>query len=188
MPLDVIVNPDSGPGSAQDLNNVSVVNSLRTAGGKALGYVYSSYAARDRNAINSDLTNYFNFYPLDGIFVDEMQKDGDTNHYNCCAAIYAFSQTKGTNVVVMGNPGTTTQEGYFAGADALMTFESGTGYSNYVADTWVTNHLAWAFAHIIYALTNAATRTNYIDRAASRNAGWVFVTDDTIVANPGQTK
>ena len=184
VPLAVIVNPGSGPGSAQDANYVSAVNNLRAAGGKALGYVYSSYAARDTNAIKADITTFFNFYPLDGVFIDEMQNDAATNHYNYYAGLYAFIQTKGTNLWVIGNPGTTTQEPYLATVDALMTFENNTGYSNYVADAWVTNHLARDFCHVIYAVTNAATMTNYLNFAGSRNAGWIFVTDDTNGANP----
>lgn len=184
VPLAVIVNPGSGPGGAQDPNYVSAINNLRAAGGKALGYVYSSYAARDTNVIKTDITNFFNFYSLDGIFIDEMQNAAATNYYNYYGGLYAFLQTKGTNLFVMGNPGTTTPEPYLATVDALMTFENNTGYSNYVADAWVTNHLARDFCHVIYAVTNAATMTNYINFAANRNAGWIFVTDDTNTANP----
>jgi hypothetical protein len=181
VPLAVIVNPGSGPGGALDANYVSAVNNLRAAGGKALGYVYSSYATRDTNAIRADITNFFNFYPLDGIFIDEMQNDAVTNHYNYYAGIYAFIQMKGTNLWVMGNPGTTTQEPYLARptVDGLMTFENdATNYPAYVPDGWVTNHLARQFCHVIYAVTNAAAMTNMVNLAASRNAGWIFVTDE----------
>jgi len=179
VPLAVIVNPNSGPGTAVDANYVSAVNNLRAAGGKALGYVYSSYAARDTNAIQADLTNFFNWYPLDGIFIDEMQNVAATNYYNYYAGLHAFIQTKGTNLFVMGNPGTTTPEPYLATVDALMTFENHTtNYPSYVPDGWVTNHLALDFCHVIYAVTNAAAMTNMVNLAASRNAGWIFVTDE----------
>jgi len=184
VPLAVIVNPGSGPGSAPDANYVLAVNNLRAAGGQALGYVYSSYAARDPNAIESDIATFFNFYPLDGIFIDEMQNAAATNDYNYYSGLYAFIQTQGTNLFVMGNPGTATPEPYLATVDALMTFENNTGYANDVAAAWVTNHLARDFCHVIYAVTNAATMTNDINLAASRNVGWVFVTDNTNAANP----
>lgn len=184
VPLEVIVNPDNGPGASQDPNYVAVVNSLRAAGGKTMGYVHSSYATRSTNAIQSEITNFFSFYTIDGIFVDEMTNDANTNHYNYYAGLFAFIQTKGTNLFVTGNPGTTTQEPYQATVNALLTFEDGAGYSNYVADAWVTNYLARDFCHVIYAVTNAVTMTNYISLAASRNVGWVFVTDDTNTANP----
>jgi hypothetical protein len=179
VPLAVIVNPGSGPGGAQDANYVSAVNNLRAAGGRALGYVYSSYAARDTNATKADITNFFNWYPLDGVFVDEMQNDADTNHYNYYAGLYLFIQTLGTNLLVFGNPGTTTPEPYLATVDGLMTFENdATNYPAYVPDGWVTNHLARQFCHVVYAVTNAAAMTNVVNLAASRNAGWVFVTDE----------
>jgi len=179
VPVMVIMNPGSGPGSVQDPNYVAVVNTLRAAGGKVLGYVYSSYATRDTNALQADITNFFNWYPLDGIFVDEMANDADTNHYNYYAGIYAFIQTKGTNLLVFGNPGTTTPEPYLATVDGLMTFENdASNYPAYVSDGWVTNHLARQFSHVAYAVTNAAAMTNVVNLAASRNAGWVFVTDE----------
>jgi len=179
VPLAVVVNPNSGPGAAQDPNYVSVVNSLRAAGGKALGYVHSSYATRATNALQAEITEYFNWYALDGIFVDEMQNTANTNDYAYYAGLYQFIQTEGTNLWVMGNPGTTTQEPYLRGADALMTFENhATNYPGYVPDGWVTNHLARDFCHVIYAVTNAAAMTNVVNLAASRNTGWIFVTDE----------
>jgi len=181
VPLVVIMNPGSGPGAVQDPNYVAAVNSVRAAGGKVLGYVYSSYAARDTNAIQADIDTFFNFYPLDGIFVDEMANDTGTNHYNYYAGLYQYIQTKGANLLVFGNPGTTTQEEYLSrpAVDGLMTFENDvTNYPSYVPDGWVTNHLARQFCHVAYAVTNAAAMTNVVNLAASRNAGWLFVTDE----------
>ncbi len=178
VPLVVIMNPGSGPGLVQDPNYVSVVNSLRAAGGKVLGYVSSASATRDPNAIQADITTFFNWYPLDGIFVDEMANDPGTNHYNYYAGLSAFIQTKGTNLLVFGNPGTTAPEPYLSTVDGLMTFENdATNYPAYVPDGWVTNHLARQFCHVAYAVTNAAAMTNLVNLAASRNAGWIFVTD-----------
>jgi len=181
VPLVVIMNPGSGPGTSQDANYVATVNSLRAAGGKVIGYVYSSYAARDANAIRADIDQFFNFYAIDGIFVDEMANDTSTNHYNYYAGLYQYIRTKGTNLLVFGNPGTTTQEEYLSRPtmDGLMTFENdATNYPSYVPDGWVTNHLARQFCHIVYAVTNAAAMTNVVNLAASRNAGWLFVTDE----------
>ncbi len=181
VPLVIIMNPGNGPGSGQDPNYVAVVNSLRAAGGKVIGYVYSSYATRDTNVIKADIDRFFSFYPLDGIFVDEMANDANTHHYNYYVGLYQYIQTKGTNLLVMGNPGINTLEPYLTRptVDILLTFESNTGYSNYVADGWVTNHLARQFCHVPYAVSSAATMTNFVNLAASRNAGWVFVTDDS---------
>lgn len=179
VPVIVIMNPGSGPGLVQDPNYTAAVNNLRAAGGKVLGYVYSSYAARDTNAIKADINTFFNWYPLDGIFIDEMANDTSTNHYNYYAGLYQFIQMKGTNLLVFGNPGTTTQEPYLGTVDGLMTFENdATNYPAYAPDGWVTNHLARQFCHAAYSVTNTAAMTNLVNLAASRNAGWVFVTDE----------
>jgi|GEM_PF-873643 len=188
VPLVVILNPGSGPGPAPDANYVAAVNSLHAAGGKVLGYVYSSYAARDTNAIQADIASFFSFYRLDGIFVDEMVNDAAMNHYNYYAGLYQYIQKQGANLLVFGNPGTATPEAYLTRltVDGLMTFENdATNYPPAVPDGWVTNHLARQFCHVAYAVTNAAAMTNVVNLAASRNAGWLFVTDGTISAgNP----
>ncbi|HEU5396073.1 MAG TPA: spherulation-specific family 4 protein, partial [Verrucomicrobiae bacterium] len=175
--LVVIMNPANGPGTAVDPNYTAVVNSLHAAGGRVIGYVYSSYAGRSTNTVIADIDRFFSFYSIDGIFIDEMANDADTNHYNYYATLYQHIEAKGTNLFVMGNPGINTQEPYLATVDALLTFEAGDGYSNYVADAWVTNHLARDFCHVPYAVTNASTMTNFFNLAAARNAGWVYITD-----------
>jgi hypothetical protein len=188
VPLVAIMNPNSGPDTAQNPDYVTAVNSLRAAGGRVIGYVYTSYAARDTNAVKTDIDRYFNFYSVDGIFLDEMTNDSDTNHLNYYAAVRQYVQTKGTNLLVAGNPGINTQETYLtrSAADVLVTAEVGTGYAALTVDGWVTNHLARQFCHLPYNVPDAATMTNYVSLAAGRNAGWIYVTDD-VLPNPWDT-
>jgi hypothetical protein len=182
VPLVAIMNPNNGPGRTQNPNFVAAVNSLHTAGGHVIGYVSTSYAARDTNTVKADIDRYFGFYSVDGIFLDEMTNDANTSHLNYYAALYQYIQRQGTNLVVVGNPGINTQEGYLTrpAADVLVTFESDAGYSSLVVDRWVTNHLARQFSHLPYNVPSAAAMTNHINLAASRNAGWIYVTDDAL--------
>jgi hypothetical protein len=113
-----------------------------------------------------------------------MANDANPADYAFYTQLRQFIQAKGTNYFVMGNPGTTTQEEYLSGVDALMTFENNPGYASYMPDIWVTNHLARTFCHVVYAVTNEATMTNDISLAKTRNAGWVYITDDTDLSNP----
>ena len=188
VPLVAIMNPNNGPGTKQNANYVAAVNSLRATGGRVIGYVYTSYAARDTNTVTADIDRYFSFYAVDGIFLDEMTDDADTSHLDYYAVLYQYIQRQGTNLVVVGNPGINTQETYLTrpAADMLVTFESNTGYPALVVDGWVTKHLAQQFSHLPYNVASAATLTNYINLAASRNAGWIYVTDDTL-PNPWDT-
>ncbi|HTR43650.1 MAG TPA: spherulation-specific family 4 protein [Pseudomonadales bacterium] len=178
VPLWVIVNPDNGPGAARDSNYAAAVNRLRAAGGRVMGYVHTAYAARDTNAVEGDIRAFFNFYPLDGIFIDEMASDANPRHYNYYAGLDQFIRMRGNNLFVMGNPGTTTQEPYLATVNALLTFENFAGYSHYTADRWVTKYPAQEFCHVIYGVTNAAAMTNDIRLAMRRNVGWIYVTDE----------
>jgi hypothetical protein len=188
VPLVAIMNPNSGPGTKQNPDYVAAVNSLRAAGGRVIGYVSTSYAARDTNTVKADIARYFGFYSVDGIFLDEMTNDAITSHLNYYAVLYQYIQKQGTNLLVVGNPGINTQETYLTrpAADVLVTFESNAGYPALVVDRWVTNHLARQFSHLPYNAPSAATMTNYIILAASRNAGWIYVTEDTL-PNPWDT-
>lgn len=186
--LVAIMDPNNGPATAQNPDYVAAVDSLRASGGKVIGYVYTSYTGRGTNAVKTDIDRYFNFYSVDGIFLDEMTDDAGTNHLNYYAALYQYIQTKGTNLLVVGNPGINTEEAYLTQpcADVLVTFEVNTGYSNHVVDAWATNHLARQFCHLPYAVASAGTMTNYVNLAAARNVGWLYVTDDG-GANPWDT-
>jgi spherulation-specific family 4 protein len=188
VPLIAIMNPNNGPGLTQNASYVSALSSLHAAGGRVIGYVYSSYATRATNTVKADIDLYFSFYAVDGIFVDEMTNDADTNHLNYYATLYQYIQTKGTNLLVAGNPGINTLETYLTRptADLLVTFESNSGYTTLTVDGWVTNHLARQFSHLPYNVPDAGTMTNYVNLAASRNAGWIYVTDD-ILPNPWDT-
>ncbi len=188
IPLVAIMNPNDGPDTSQNPDYVSAVNSLRASGGKVVGYVFTSYGARDTNTVRLDIDRYFNFYAMDGIFLDEVTDDADTNHLNYYAAIYQYIHTKGTNLTVIGNPGINTLEAYLTRPcmDVLVTFEVDTGYSNHVDDAWVTNHLARQFSQLPYAVASASTMTNYVNLASARNVGWLYVTSDS-GANPWDT-
>ncbi|MSU57387.1 MAG: PEP-CTERM sorting domain-containing protein [Pedosphaera sp.] len=179
-PLIAILNPNSGPDTTQNPDYVAAVNSLRAAGGKVIGYVYTSYGARATNAVRTDIDRYYSFYAMDGIFLDEVTNDANTNHLNYYAALYQYIKSKSTNALVVCNPGINTLESYLAPpvADVVVTFEGYTGYASYTPDAWVTNHLARHFCHLPYNVTDATTMTNYVNLAVSRNAGWIYITND----------
>jgi hypothetical protein len=189
VPLVAIMNPGSGPGTSQDSNYVQALARLHQAGGKVTGYVHTSYAARPLADAESDVDLYLSFYAVDGFFIDEMTSDSDTNHLNYYAALYQYIKAKGPNYSVTGNPGTSTPEDYLTKptADTLMTFEdNGTNYPGFTPPSWVTNHPASQFVHLPYAVTTAAIMSNFVGLAVSRNAGWVYITDDTL-PNPYDT-
>lgn len=188
VPVVAIMNPNSGPGTTRNSDYVAAVNGLRAAGGKVIGYVSTSYGKRLATDVQADIDRYFSFYTLDGIFLDEFTNDSNITNLNHYAGLYQYIRSKGTNLLVIGNPGTQTQEAYLTRpcADVLVTLESPTDYSNYVAIAWVTNHLARQFCHLPYAVPAATTMTNYVNLAVNRNVGWIYITSDS-GANPWDT-
>jgi hypothetical protein len=180
--LDAILNPDNGPGPAQDPNYVQAVNKFRGAGGHVLGYVYTNYGNRSLAAVEADVKSYISFYPIDGIFVDQMTSDNNAAHYAYYGSLYHYIKTQNSSYQVFGNPGTNTQEAYLtrSTANTLVIFENDTGYDTFSPSPWVFNHQPSHFANLVLNVPSAAAMQNDLHLAYHRNTGWVYVTDATL--------
>ena len=75
-----VMNPNSGPGSRQNADYVKTVNNTKAKKIKVYGYVYTSYVARRLSAVKSDIDKYYNWYNVDGIFLDEAEYRDCTDH------------------------------------------------------------------------------------------------------------
>jgi spherulation-specific family 4 protein len=189
IPVTAIMNPGSGPGNLQDSNYVNVVNNLRTAGGKVIGYVSTSYGARSSATVKADIDKYVNWYNIDGIFFDEMTNTGSTSTLNYYQDIYDYVKAINPTWEVMGNPGTATTESYLTrpAADSLLVFESfATNYPSYTPSNWNFNQDPSAIGHLVHTTASEADMLNYLDLAVQRNAGQVYITDD-VLGNPWDT-
>ena len=189
--LSVILNPDSGPGAAIDPNYTTVVANARTAGAKIYGYVDTNYAARSSMAVLADVNAYLSFYPMDGIFLDQMSDSIATLGYyqNLTTAIHGL--IPGGRVI--GNPGTTVPEAFVSGnaADVIVTYENDATnaaepYATFAPPAWTANYPAERFANIVYHVPDEATMTNYLDLSSTRNVGLVYFTND-VLPNPYDT-
>ena len=188
VPLIAIMNPNNGPSTMVNPDYTSAVNALRNAGGRVIGYVYSSYAARPLSEVKADIDRYHAFYTIDGFFIDEMTNDADAAHLAYYEALYQDIKAKQASYLVVGNPGINTPASYLLRptVDGLVTFENNTGYPDYAPDPWTQTQSATAFSHLCYAVLAPDTMTNYARLAVARNAGYIYVTDDQ-GANPWDT-
>jgi hypothetical protein len=188
VPLVAIMNPFNGPASERNPDYTRAVTALHSAGGHVIGYVYTSYTARLLAEVKADIDRYISFYSIDGFFVDEMNNTAEPASYAYYADLYQFIKAKSNTYLVVGNPGTSTQEEYLSRpcADSLVVFENYAGYDQYQADFWTTNYPANRFGHLVYAVSAAATMSNYVHLAQARNAGFIFITDD-LLPNPWDT-
>jgi Spherulation-specific family 4 len=186
VPLTAIMNPNSGPGSNVDPNYVGVVSSLRSAGGKVIAYVSSSYAARPIANVLSDIDRYREWYSIDGFFIDEMSNLSSQTALNYYSQIYAYIKNIKPTWEVIGNPGTNTLEAYLTRptADRLVVFEeAGVHYANYVPSDWNANYGSNRFVHLLHTEPSVAAMRNQIQWARQRNSSMIYITNDVLV-NP----
>ncbi len=179
-----ILNPDNGPGAVVDPDYVAVVNALRAAGGRVIGYVFTQYTARDTGLVLADARRYASLYAIDGIFVDEMTDDAGAPHVGYYADLAAALRAFRPEWSVTGNPGTLCAPEYVtvAGLDRILTFEDGAGYLGWEPDPWMLAQPPGRFASLLHSSGSVAMRAA-LAHAADRNVGAIYVTDD-VLPNP----
>ncbi|HEX2557746.1 MAG TPA: spherulation-specific family 4 protein, partial [Nitrososphaera sp.] len=117
--ITVIVNPSSGPGS-RDSHWASVVNDLQDAGILVVGYIATSYAGRSIDSIKDDIDKYYDWYGVNGIFLDEVSPS-DASYYKSLRH-YAEKPT-GTQDVIL-NPGAPVPLSYANAGDVIIVYEN----------------------------------------------------------------
>lgn len=207
--MDVILNPNSGPGAGPISTNYIGSNGqdgplidLAGAGATILGYVHTQWGERELAKVLDEIDRYFDAayyrgadFQLSGIFVDEMSNDlASLDYYR---AILQHVHRKSERSVVVGNPGTAsvvdssrgasgnTVEDYATLYERLVTFENnGIIYRNQFAiPGWIADQPAERFAHIIHSDMALEKMRLNVRLASSRNVGTLYVTDD-VLANP----
>ncbi len=189
-----VMNPNSGPGSRQNLDYVNAVNNTRAAGVKVFGYVYTSYGARRLAAVKSDIDKYYNWYKVDGIFLDEAEyRDCTDDAYY--QNLYNHVKNRGGRVVL--NPGTQTKECYADSANVIVNFED--TYSAYASKdstgayeydksepAWVHNYPPSLFWHLVHSTPDEAAMRDAVALGKQRGANHMYVTPD-VLSNPWDT-
>jgi hypothetical protein len=184
VPLVAVMNPANGPGPGIDANYVSASASVRSAGGRVIGYVYTYSAEVPRDSVLALVDRYRESYALDGVFLDGMANDSDPAHIAWYATLRDSIRAREPTWLVVGCPGANTLPEYLTGADILCIFESdGASYFGWEPAAWVRDHPASRFLHLVHTLSTADSMRQVVARAWSRGAGWVYVTHDRM-ANP----
>lgn len=182
VPTVAVVNPDSGPGPASDPNYAEAIAKLRAAGGKAIGYVSTRYAQRPLSEVAADINRYRSFYQLDGFFIDEMASDDSLLHVQYYQSIYGYVKALSSDYTVVGNPGTHIKEVHLSlpTADTVVVFEGdAAAFAEFVPDDWAVGYGPGRFAYLLHG-ADAAQMTAAVRKALRQNAGYLYVTDDTL--------
>ena len=71
----VVMNPDSGPGTASYPSFVTKVAAARSQGATVVGYVDTGYGARSLATVKADIDKYRTWYGLNAFFFDQTPYD-----------------------------------------------------------------------------------------------------------------
>jgi len=185
----VIVNPNSGSGLTKSSSYDQMIMSTKAKGIVNLGYVYTSYGLRSLTSVKLEIDNYFNWYGVNSIFLDETPYQVSTDQWQLTYYKDIFTYIKNRGGRVMLNPGMVPDERYLTVADQIVIFES--GYLKYISASfpaWIANYPASRFVHLVYN-TPVTSLSNTIALSKQRNAGYIFITNDDILpdGNPWNT-
>ncbi len=175
QPLSVIVNPDNGAGKALDPNYVTAIDALRAAGGKAYGYVGSDVATRNSSDIQAEIDDYLDWYALDGLFIDEVSEHAAGLDYY--KDIQTYVAKKAPALGLIGNPGTTTDNGYVEIFDTLVTYEdSAADVQTFAPIPQQSKYDASRFAMLVYDADERVMKS-LLSNAAAANVGFIYATN-----------
>jgi hypothetical protein len=178
LPTTAILNPDSGPGNTADPAYVAAIAKVHAAGGRVIGYVYTSYATRSLSQVVTDINTYVSLYKVDGFFIDNMTSDSVTSHLQYYQSIYNYVKGLSASFSVTANPGTNIPESYASlpAADQFVVFEdTAKHYASYEPQPWQAGYPASRFVHIVYSASQSQV-ANIVQYASTHGAGSVYVT------------
>lgn len=200
VPVTVIINPASGPGTSAQAVYTTVISQLQAAGATVLGYVptgngvaNTDYPGQNEATIEAMVASWVSFYPaINGIFYDEMDETGSSTICTSisggnCITLYqqltTYAHGQGLPIVY-GNPGDNTVSTYFSAspptADRIMVYETNAyGTSSQLSNSGLCGLNGYNCAAIAYAVSFSAPQLLTMEQ----NDGWVFMTDAS-AANP----
>lgn len=164
----VILNCNSGVGSAIDPVYVAMRKRLKDAGISCLGYVSTRYGSRPIGEVQAEIGLWYSWYKVDGIFADEQASEAALLPY------YRRVKSSTGSAVLVTNPGTVPDAAY-ADLDAIICVAE-TNQQTYLSKTfpdWVKNAPRSRFYHICFGVRDQAQVQAKIDAS---NAEFFYMT------------
>jgi parallel beta-helix repeat protein len=196
VPVIVIVNPSSGPGSVMDGNIAAFIRLIQAAGGKVAGYVSTAYAgttnpARTEAAVKADIDAWLALYAdakIDTIFLDEQNYDpGTDNAYVRLYQTYTNYCHARNLAPVIANPGTNQRTEWFStrSADIIVVAETGTWPAESdMLGAYIGGHIDYKTSLRAALVYGQSTLTPGKLRQLAKYVQWVYVTEDALSPNP----
>lgn len=180
VPIMVIVNPSSGPGTTTDTVWRRAIKMIRGAGGIVLGYVYTNYTNRALNDVEADVQTWTQLYPqIDGIFVDQMTNDDDQTHRDYYTTLNLYIHSLNL-IPSVGNAGSSVPSTYFLQwcADLIIIHENSTypDESTLAGGDWEDSYREIPYWRKVALIYGQASLDKSQFRMMQKYCGYVFVT------------
>jgi hypothetical protein len=167
VPMRVILNPATGPGTTQDPVYVAAIAALTEVGIETVGYVYTDYNQRPIADVMDDIATWASFYSPNGIFLDAM---GTCASYYTDLSNYIYSLNMQFSI---GNAGANVSTSYATEVNTVVIANSDTLPN-------LTDYSDWAelpatsSAMLLYGISPFPGGFLY---QAKKISGWLYVTD-----------
>jgi len=171
VPIVAIINPNSGPGGSMDPNYVSGILSLQAAGVVVIGYVPTGYGSRSISEVESMVNDYKSWYPVTGIFFDEMSNVAGYEGYY--STLNAYANSLGLTYTV-GNPGADTIPSYVGTVDTIVIYENQGLPSLSSLEGWHSDYGKGNFAMMAYGVQSI---NQSYPSTASPHVGYIYITN-----------
>jgi hypothetical protein len=171
VPIVAIINPNSGPGASMDPHYVSGILSLQAAGVEVIGYVPTGYGSRSIAAVESMVNDYKNWYPVTGIFFDEMANVAGYEDYY--STLNGYANSLGF-VYTVGNPGADTIPSYIGTVDTIVIYENQGLPSLSTLEGWHSDYGKGNFAMMAYGVQSI---NQSYPSTASPHVGYIYITN-----------
>lgn len=201
IPVIAVLNPDSGPGPSEDSNYAGAMTNLENAGGKVVAYVYTNNGNAPLATVEGQISTYISQYGslINGFFLDGMFVTPSTLSYY--QTLDAYIKGLSASYTVVGNPGQpflngVTPQDYLSTADVFNIFEGpnkapspgDAGFDAYpYGVNWFQGYPSDRFSNTIFDVppdsgdpAQSAAMLADLSRAVQLNAGYVYITDQTL--------
>ncbi|KAH8594472.1 Spherulation-specific family 4-domain-containing protein [Bisporella sp. PMI_857] len=185
LSFDIIINPNSGPGSAaypdsSYVTGIAQLNSYDNA--KLIGYVPTNWAARDIEDVKADIDTYAGWgtyagsdIHVDGIFFDEAVSQYNESNYEYMSTVTAYARSLNLPTIVF-NPGAVSAPEYYALADTIVAFENSASAWTEQVRGWTGDQYWGNSAVMMYGFTgDEAAQKALVDTLKATDVGSLFI-------------
>ncbi len=118
LPFAVILNPNSGAGSARNEEYVCALPAFSFPNVTLYGYIDTAYGKRDSAVIAAEIDNWKSWYGIDAIFFDDVASGEDDYYERLCTD----ARARGVRALI-GNPGTVVASDTARHFDTVVVYE-----------------------------------------------------------------